>query len=83
MTFDEYLEVEPLWQQAVDIVRSTNDARISHVQRNLRIGYNRAAWLLEWMEKKAIVSWDPITGDRKLIPPERCKHTADMFGGER
>jgi S-DNA-T family DNA segregation ATPase FtsK/SpoIIIE len=49
-------ENDPMYDQAVGIVRSTARASILAVQRHLRIGYNRAARLLEQMEKSGLVS---------------------------
>ena len=58
---------DPLYQQAVDVVRAHDRAGISLVQRHLKIGYNRAARLLEEMEKKGVVSAMSSAGARTVI----------------
>lgn len=63
-------EPDHMYQQAVDLVRGPNGrASISYVQRLLRIGYNRAARLLEDMEKAGIVSRMGPSGERTVIAP--------------
>lgn len=58
---------DPLYDDAVTIVKKTGNAGISHLQRQLRIGYNRAAILIEKMEEQGIVSpFNPITGKRTV-----------------
>ena len=53
-------ETDPMYDQAVGIVLQHRRASISLVQRHLRIGYNRAARLLEQMEKSGLVpAWPP------------------------
>ena len=64
-------EADPLYDQAVDIVLKSRRASISLVQRNLRIGYNRAARLVEQMEAAGIVSALQSTGNREVIAPAR------------
>src|SRR5450759_4261713 len=64
-------EADPLYDQAVDIVVKSRRASISLVQRNLRIGYNRAARLVEQMEAAGIVSSMQSNGNREVIAPER------------
>lgn len=59
-----------LYTQAVAIVRRDNKASISYVQRQLRIGYNRAATLIERMEEEGIVTTPSISGKREVIPFE-------------
>lgn len=56
-----------LYNQAVEIVRRDKKPSISYVQRQLRIGYNRAAILIERMEKEGVVSEPNISGKREII----------------
>jgi S-DNA-T family DNA segregation ATPase FtsK/SpoIIIE len=64
-------EADPLYDQAVDIVVKSRRASISLVQRNLRIGYNRAARLVEQMEAAGIVTPMQTNGNREVIAPAR------------
>jgi S-DNA-T family DNA segregation ATPase FtsK/SpoIIIE len=64
-------EADPLYDQAVDIVVKSRRASISLVQRNLRIGYNRAARLVEQMEAAGIVTAMQSNGNREVIAPAR------------
>ncbi len=64
-------EADPLYDQAVDIVVKSRRASISLVQRNLRIGYNRAARLVEQMEAAGIVTAMQSNGNREVIAPQR------------
>ncbi|BBI98669.1 DNA translocase FtsK [Ferrigenium kumadai] len=64
-------EADPLYDQAVDIVLKSRRASISSVQRQLRIGYNRAARLIEQMEAAGIVSAMQSNGNREVIAPNR------------
>ena len=64
-------ESDPMYDQAVAIVLQHKKASISLVQRHLRIGYNRAARLLEQMEKSGLVSSMATNGNRDLIVPKR------------
>jgi len=64
-------EADPLYDQAVDIVVKSRRASISLVQRNLRIGYNRAARLVEQMEKAGIVTPMQSNGNREVLAPHR------------
>lgn len=64
-------EADPLYDQAVAIVLKSRRASISFVQRDLRIGYNRAARLIEQMEKAGIVTAMQHNGNREVIAPNR------------
>jgi DNA segregation ATPase FtsK/SpoIIIE, S-DNA-T family len=64
-------ESDPMYDQAVGIVLEHRRASISLVQRHLRIGYNRAARLLEQMEKSGLVSAMGTNGNRDIIIPKR------------
>ena len=64
-------EADPMYDQAVAIVLQNKKASISLVQRHLRIGYNRAARLLEQMEKSGLVSALSTSGNRDLLVPRR------------
>ena len=60
-------EKDPLYDEAVEIVLRTKKASISYVQRNLRIGYNRAARIIEDMEKAGLVTPMNNSGNREII----------------
>jgi len=62
-------ENDPLYDQAVEIVLRTRRASISLVQRHLRIGYNRAARLIEQMERAGMVSAMQSNGNRDILVP--------------
>jgi DNA segregation ATPase FtsK/SpoIIIE, S-DNA-T family len=64
-------EADELYDQAVGIVLQNKRASISLVQRHLRIGYNRAARLLEQMEKSGVVSTMASNGNRDILVPRR------------
>jgi DNA segregation ATPase FtsK/SpoIIIE, S-DNA-T family len=64
-------EADPLYDQAVEIVLKNRRASISLVQRHLRIGYNRAARLLEDMERAGLVSAMQSNGNREIMVPSR------------
>ncbi|MFZ2525358.1 MAG: DNA translocase FtsK 4TM domain-containing protein [Candidatus Ferrigenium altingense] len=64
-------EADPLYDQAVEIVVKNRRASISLVQRHLRIGYNRAARLVEQMEAAGIVSAMQSNGNREVLAPNR------------
>jgi S-DNA-T family DNA segregation ATPase FtsK/SpoIIIE len=64
-------EADPLYDQAVEVVLKNRRASISLVQRHLRIGYNRAARLLEDMEKAGMVSAMQSNGNREILVPQR------------
>jgi S-DNA-T family DNA segregation ATPase FtsK/SpoIIIE len=58
-----------LYDQAVAIVTETRRASISGVQRRLKIGYNRAARLIEEMEAQGVVSTPSHNGNREVLAP--------------
>ena len=60
-------ESDPLYDQAVQIVLQNKRASISLVQRHLRIGYNRAARLIEDMERAGLVSSMATNGNREIL----------------
>ena len=62
-------ESDPLYDEAVAIVMKTRRASISSVQRQLRIGYNRAARLIEEMERAGLVSSMQSNGNREVLAP--------------
>jgi S-DNA-T family DNA segregation ATPase FtsK/SpoIIIE len=64
-------EADPMYDQAVAIVLQNRRASISLVQRHLRIGYNRAARLLEQMERAGLVSPMASNGNRDILVPKR------------
>lgn len=64
-------EQDPLYDQAVEIVLKSRRASISLVQRHLRIGYNRAARLVEQMEVSGLVSAMSSSGGREVLVPVR------------
>jgi len=66
-------EADPLYDQAVDIVLRTRRASISLVQRHLRIGYNRAARLIEQMEVAGLVSAMQSNGNRDVLVPAKAE----------
>ncbi|MCF8210539.1 MAG: DNA translocase FtsK 4TM domain-containing protein, partial [Rhodoferax sp.] len=66
-------EKDPLYDQAVEIVLKNRKASISLVQRHLKIGYNRAARLVEDMEKAGLVSAMSGSGQRDILVPARAE----------
>jgi S-DNA-T family DNA segregation ATPase FtsK/SpoIIIE len=68
------VEADPLYDEAVAIVIKTRRASISGVQRQLRIGYNRAARLIEQMEASGVVSPMESNGNRTVLAPEEISH---------
>ena len=67
----EDAEADPMYDQAVEVVLKTRRPSISLVQRHLRIGYNRAARLVEQMEAAGIVSAMQSNGNREVLAPAR------------
>ena len=67
-------ESDPLYDEAVEFVTETRKASISSVQRKLRIGYNRAARLVEQMEASGVVTPAGTNGNREVIAPPPPKH---------
>jgi S-DNA-T family DNA segregation ATPase FtsK/SpoIIIE len=66
-------EKDPLYDQAVEIVVRTRRPSISLVQRHLRIGYNRAARLIEDMERAGLVSPMQSNGNREVLVPAKVE----------
>jgi S-DNA-T family DNA segregation ATPase FtsK/SpoIIIE len=64
-------EKDPMYDQAVEVVLKNRKASISLVQRHLKIGYNRAARLVEDMEKAGMVSAMSSNGQREILVPKR------------
>ena len=60
-------EYDELYDKAVDLVIQTNKASISMVQRRLRIGYNRAARMIEFMERDGVVSKPDGSKPRQVL----------------
>ncbi|MBM3071158.1 DNA translocase FtsK 4TM domain-containing protein [Lelliottia sp. RWM.1] len=67
--FDGAEELDPLFDQAVNFVTEKRKASISGVQRQFRIGYNRAARIIEQMEAQGIVSEQGHNGNREVLAP--------------
>jgi len=66
-------EKDPMYDQAVEVVLKNRKASISLVQRHLKIGYNRAARLVEDMEKAGLVSAMSGSGQREILVPARAE----------
>ena len=66
-------EKDPMYDQAVEVVLKNRKASISLVQRHLKIGYNRAARLVEDMEKAGLVSSMSTSGQRDILVPPRAE----------
>jgi S-DNA-T family DNA segregation ATPase FtsK/SpoIIIE len=62
-------ESDPLYDEAVKIVTETRRASISGVQRRLKIGYNRAARMVEAMEAAGVVGPQESNGNREVLAP--------------
>jgi S-DNA-T family DNA segregation ATPase FtsK/SpoIIIE len=66
-------EKDPMYDQAVEVVLKNRKASISLVQRHLKVGYNRAARLVEDMEKAGLVSAMSGSGQREILVPMRAE----------
>ena len=66
-------EKDPMYDQAVEVVLKNRKASISLVQRHLKVGYNRAARLVEDMEKAGLVSAMSGSGQREILVPVRAE----------
>ena len=64
-------EADPMYDQAVAIVMKSRKASISYIQRQLKVGYNRSARLLEAMEKAGLISELSTRGTREVLVPTR------------
>jgi len=62
-------EVDPLYDQALRIVTETRRASISSIQRRLKVGYNRAARMVEMMEEQGVVGAMEGNGSREVLAP--------------
>ncbi len=65
----DHQDLDPLYDQAVRIVTETRRASVSGVQRRLKIGYNRAARLVEQMEREGVVGELQPNGSREVLAP--------------
>jgi S-DNA-T family DNA segregation ATPase FtsK/SpoIIIE len=63
-------EVDEKYEEAVQIVMETRRASISMLQRRLRVGYNRAARMIEMMEQQGLVSGTDGVKPREVLPPK-------------
>lgn len=63
-------EVDSLYDEAIRIVIETRKASISYIQRRLKIGYNRAARMIEEMERNGVVSVPNANGNREVLAPQ-------------
>lgn len=63
----ELLELDELYEEAKEVVYTDRKTSISHIQRRLRIGYNRAANIVEQLEANGVLSAPNIKGDREII----------------
>ncbi len=66
-------DLDPLFDEAVQIVATTRRASISNIQRRLKIGYNRAARIVEEMEAQGMVSAMESNGNREVLLPEHAE----------
>ncbi|HEC31324.1 MAG TPA: hypothetical protein ENI41_02415, partial [Deltaproteobacteria bacterium] len=67
----EQEEVDEKYEEALEIVKQTGQASISMLQRKLRVGYNRAARMIEMMEKEGIVGPSDGSKPREVYLPPR------------
>ncbi len=70
---DHDAETDPLYDQAIEIVTTSRRASISNLQRRLKVGYNRAARMIEDMEMAGVVSAPENNGAREVLAPEPPK----------
>jgi len=70
-------ELDELYAEAYDIVISTGRASTSLLQRRLKIGYNRAARIMEQMEEQGIVTPADMQGNRELLVPRMDPETGE------
>jgi DNA segregation ATPase FtsK/SpoIIIE-like protein len=77
---DEFVELDPLYEQAVAYVRRSRRASISSIQRELQIGYNRSARIIEDMERAGLVTAMRSDGTREVLMTTE-DHAAAMPGG--
>jgi DNA segregation ATPase FtsK/SpoIIIE, S-DNA-T family len=68
---DNDAEKDPLYDKAVEIVITTKKASISNVQRQLRVGYQRAARMIDAMERAGLVSAPEHNGNRSVLAKQR------------
>ena len=73
---------DPLYAEAVQFVAETRRASISAVQRKLKVGYNRAARMLEWMETQGIVTPMDTNGGRDVLTPFLHRDQDDVVDAE-
>ena len=73
---------DPLYAEAVQFVAETRRASISAVQRKLKVGYNRAARMLEWMETQGIVTPMDTNGGRDVLAPFLHRDQDDVVDAE-
>jgi curved DNA-binding protein CbpA len=71
---DINIDPDPLYEEAVSIVLTSRRASISSIQRQLRIGYNRSARLIEDMEREGLVSAMSSNGNREVIASSPFAH---------
>lgn len=76
---DSDWEYDPLYDQAVELVIESEKPSISYLQRNLRIGYNRAEKMIEEMEKAGLVSALQSDGNREVITPKVSSNSTDLY----